>query len=417
MLTFCLVSAAQSQADWIIQASIDNPAPYVGEPISYTVQIRYPENSEPLISTEPIFEGFGRTTFRPEITSTVDTSIQGTYIITTQVISLIPLQPGTFTISPYQIITAATPFSESEKIESETIQVTVLPLPPGAPDSFTNAVGQFSVESSASTTTLTIGEAFQLSVRISGTGNLEQITPPAVDLPVAWISSFSARTVDYENQQYGTREFQWMIVPADSSVLTIPELVFAYYNPQIDSYEVRRTVPIALTFQPDTGQPNQTQAMRDPATTAIPLMQIPPNQPPGVLAWLPIGLMLSAPLFSLLTISFKRRNKQQVRRQARPGVPVKAVYERLDKLSNLDTGQGYEKLESILLEYIRTRTGKTWTAEQFQKNGRSTHAELWNRLAPILDETSNARYAPASRQDFLRQVELVRATIRRLEDQ
>lgn len=417
MLLSCVFTAAQTQADWIIQVAIDNPAPYIGEPISYTVQIRYPENAEPLLSTEPIFEGFGRTTFRPEVTTTVDTTTGSTYLISTQVISLIPLRAGSFTIVPYQVITASTPFAESQTIESESIQVTVLPLPQGAPVEFTNAVGQFSIESSVSANSIRIGEAFELSVFISGTGNLEQITTPSTQLPASWISNFSAENVIYENQRYGTREFRWIIVPTDNAAQSIPEVVFAYFNPQIDAYEIRRTVPIALSLQPASDLSDQASTWSNPTITAIPLQQIPASQQSNFLAWLPFGLMAGAPLLSLLTIALRRQNKQQTRKQAHSRTSIKSIYGALDALKNHETNQGYTELEVILLEYLRTRTGRSWTTEQFQHSGRLVHADLWKQLAPILIETSNARYAPASRQDFLRQLELVRTTIRTLERQ
>ena len=67
-------------------------------------------------------------------------------------------------------------FQETQRkfIESDTLEITVMPYPKSPPADFTGAVGQFSIESWLDTSTVSINEAITLHVRLEGTGNLNQ---------------------------------------------------------------------------------------------------------------------------------------------------------------------------------------------------------------------------------------------------
>ncbi len=67
-------------------------------------------------------------------------------------------------------------FQETQRkfIESDTLEITVMPYPKSPPADFTGAVGQFSIESWLDTSTVSINEAITLHVSLEGTGNLNQ---------------------------------------------------------------------------------------------------------------------------------------------------------------------------------------------------------------------------------------------------
>ncbi len=131
-------------------------------------------------------------------------------------------------------------------VAARPLRVTVLPLPPDAPASFSGAVGQFRFEAEPSATEAAVGDLIALRVRIDGEGCLDGIHWPQAtgspDLSVyepALVSDSPSRSLVYEQT----------LVPRSENVRAIPALTFCYFDPVREKYVTETRGPFPLTFR------------------------------------------------------------------------------------------------------------------------------------------------------------------------
>ncbi|HOW89494.1 MAG TPA: BatD family protein, partial [Elusimicrobiales bacterium] len=69
---------------------------------------------------------------------------------------------------------------ETKKVASPPVALKVLPFPEGAPDSFKGAAGDFTMAAALSSREVKAGEAVNLSLTVSGRGNLRAVAAPTL---------------------------------------------------------------------------------------------------------------------------------------------------------------------------------------------------------------------------------------------
>lgn len=129
-------------------------------------------------------------------------------------------------------------------------ELEVLELPSRTrPDDFTGLVGKYSLESSATPSTVNIGDPIEFTVRVSGSfvDNLS-LPPLEAILPAADFKTASdkpqARVVN------GVKSFTTTIRARHHEVKTIPGLRLPFFNPETKRYEVARSAAISLDVKP-----------------------------------------------------------------------------------------------------------------------------------------------------------------------
>ena len=143
-------------------------------------------------------------------------------------------------------------------IKSNTIQLNVKPLPQNnKPDDFSGLVGNFTLSSSLSRAQLKANDATNLTVTISGTGNLQHIDP----LDIAFPPDFDVtepRVSDNINTKgntvTGSRIFEYVIIPRNEGTFTIPAATFSFFDPQTNSYKTLKTNEYLLQIEKGSGQ-------------------------------------------------------------------------------------------------------------------------------------------------------------------
>jgi hypothetical protein len=144
-------------------------------------------------------------------------------------------------------------FGRSETLYRRTqeISLDIKPLPAaGRPSGFNNAVGSFTLSSSADKTKAAAGEAIALHVKLEGQGNLKMI--PDVALPLLPdFTVYSSKREDSirpsaENQVSGSKNWEYVIVPKAPGRQAIPSLSFSFFNADQGKYETAATSPIVL---------------------------------------------------------------------------------------------------------------------------------------------------------------------------
>ncbi|MEO0081765.1 MAG: BatD family protein [candidate division WOR-3 bacterium] len=167
-------------------------------------------------------------------------------------VALFPTQSGELRISPMKIAGQAISsggffFQSAEpfEISSGAITVTVKPLPEqGKPASFTGGVGRFEVTAKLSADSSVGGEPLNLSVRISGTGNLRLIGPPKLPA-ITGVRVLNPETKDKTSDEggglSGSREFVFPLMPQVDGKHSIPSLELGFFDPKAGTYYTRST--------------------------------------------------------------------------------------------------------------------------------------------------------------------------------
>ena len=143
-------------------------------------------------------------------------------------------------------------------VKSNAIQLNVKSLPQNnKPDNFSGLVGHFTLSSSLSRAQLKANDATNLTITISGTGNLQHIDPLDIEFP-ADFDVTEPRVADNINTKgnsvTGSRTFEYVIIPRNEGNFTIPKAAFSFFDPQSNSYKTFITQEFTLQIEKGSGQ-------------------------------------------------------------------------------------------------------------------------------------------------------------------
>ena len=211
-------------------------------------------------------------------------------------------------------------------LNSEPNSVKILSLPTeNRPGSFMGAVGQFDFTAETMPTQVAAGDPVTLKLKISGVGNFDRVTAPAVEKSDAWKTyKPGAKFEAADSAGYsGTKLFEQALVPTQTGKLEISALAFSYFDPEQKQYVTRTTSPVNVEVAPGqsvaaTAMPATTTPA--PATTAAAASGLAPNKiKPGHFTapllrwllnpWLVAGVLLVSGLVALTYFLIRRRQR------------------------------------------------------------------------------------------------------------
>ncbi len=182
--------------------------------------------------------------------------------------TLFALKPGQFRLGPAEIgvrvLDAGSGFGLSalfrgnapREMVTNTVNVTVKPLPDNAPTSFTGGVGVFEISSAPSTTEVGVGDPISMEFIVSGIGNLRTMSAPDFGIPQTGIwKSYEANKelndqTDSDGFNKGQVKFSRVIIP-EAKVNEIPSFLLTYFDPTKAEFVTLRTDPIPITVTQD----------------------------------------------------------------------------------------------------------------------------------------------------------------------
>jgi tetratricopeptide (TPR) repeat protein len=134
------------------------------------------------------------------------------------------------------------------EVRAEPTPLTVLPLPAeGKPSDFTGAVGRFDFTLSAKPTELDAGDPITLRMEIAGTGNLANVSPPAVPVDDRF-RVYDAQPVKGEDGAE-RRVFEQVVIPQVADVRELPAVSFSYFDPELRTYRTISHGPTPLAVR------------------------------------------------------------------------------------------------------------------------------------------------------------------------
>lgn len=243
-----------------------------GEPIIATLKLY---TKVPIAGFEdikfPVFDGFWNQEIEtPQninfVRENVDNQIYNSAVLRKYM--LLPQQTGTLTIKPAEMICQVQvrnaysggrsifdDFFDSgyqvvkKRVNSGEAKIKVSALPAGAPASFGGGVGDFKLNVSLSRDSVKAHEAGSVIVTVSGSGNLNLIEAPKVELP-ADFELYDVKTSN--NYSYGgngisgSKTFEFPFIPRSEGVFEIPPVEYAFYDVKSSRYVTLKSLPVSI---------------------------------------------------------------------------------------------------------------------------------------------------------------------------
>ena len=137
------------------------------------------------------------------------------------------------------------------KVVSDPLTIAVKDLP-NQPANYSGAVGNFNFTGEMDKTNAKSNEAMTLKLTVSGTGNLNLINPPKIELPQdfeAYEPKTTDRTIASDNGMSGSVTFEYLFIPRYAGNFTIPAVQFVYFNPATRQFVTKSTEAFNLRIE------------------------------------------------------------------------------------------------------------------------------------------------------------------------
>ena len=165
-----------------------------------------------------------------------------------------PLTPGIISLPPLFARFIIDPFSGEIQLASKPVTINVNELPEPRPDSFTGAIGNYTMLVSEPKINLD-ANAFQLKLSIEGTGNIKTIQPPIINESQTFriLSAPLSENELVENKQV----FEYVIIPKVTGLIEIPPIEFSFYSKETGAYTTLRSQTLSINVEEDQVSTNQ----------------------------------------------------------------------------------------------------------------------------------------------------------------
>ena len=176
-------------------------------------------------------------------------------------LALFAHQSGAFTIDPMILdVAVEAPFPEkrgfftmrsleSIKVASSPKTINIIPLPSGAPTSFSGAVGQYSVTGRPGLTEITTDDAFTMRLEIKGNGDSRRWDPPSPvvdgDFEIYEPRIVDDKMVDESEHITHLRTIEYQIIPRQPGQYKVV-IPLTYFDPLTRKYETVSSDTIRL---------------------------------------------------------------------------------------------------------------------------------------------------------------------------
>lgn len=418
----------QAQEALLVRALSSKTSVYQGEQISISYKIYNQINGSPSPFKEdyPKLEGFWLEKMKLPLQRPKEERYNGkvynTYLYDQFV--LFPQRPGQITIDP-MTLWFRLQFEEAwwrpgrpfvHQTSTEPITLTVKPLPPNAPENFSGLVGKMQVTSVVDQQTIKTGDAFKVTLRLDGQGNMKKVTAPTLALPAdkfeVYDPQVKERMIKEGGIVRGIRQYEYLVVPKQPGDYTLSPASISYFDPEAANYVnlAAEEITLKVVGLPQSGAGSAAAMANGGIGESRPIHYTYHSSPENTsffgspLFW---GLFLS-PIMVLLAMGIWRQrsliNQADVVgnriRQA-----TKMAQKRL-KQANTYLSEGQEKafydevvraLWGYLGDKLNMRQADLSRDQvRAQLSAQHVSTELQDRVVKLLDECEMALFAPSA---------------------
>ena len=259
-----------------IKAEVDNTNPYIGQQVNVTYKLYTRLQMSMQMTAMPSLKNFWskEIPLPPDQQPTRETIDGRQYeVFTLKKTALFPNASGNLVLDPAKaqgkVVVAEkvgdTPYGTQWggkeldlTISSKPVNINVKPLPEtNRPEIFTGGVGNLSIQSKIDTGKFSTDDVIRLYVRVNGTGNINLIGAPILNLPNG-LSTFEPEVMDSVTQTMpkilGYKTFTYTITPDRAGKYTIPAIEFSYFDIDKKQYVTLKTEDYQLDIAQGTKQ-------------------------------------------------------------------------------------------------------------------------------------------------------------------
>jgi hypothetical protein len=308
--------------------------------------------------------------------------------------AFIPLEEKPLEISPLVIsLMAGGLFGQGIEQPSESVEIAVKPLPEGKPAAADSLVGNFQMTLSSSVQEAVVGEAFPVTLVVSGNGDLSSYEPSAFSS----LKGARARPpaikndegVDQERSLLSRVEAQYFIVPEKPGPLTLEAPSLAVFDPQTNAWSTLTAPSLSIQVSGNAASNTALLNLRASRDTLR-------GESASSLSVLLLLLMILTPPLFFWGVAKVERIFRQRREQQRPFLAAHQALESAEHAKELVTFYAY--ITKLIVSASEARTGeslqgKTWRELGLALSAKTSEANAKQALS-LLEKADQARYAP-----------------------
>jgi hypothetical protein len=308
--------------------------------------------------------------------------------------AFIPLEEKPLVISPLVISAlAGGVFGQGVERPSESVEIAVKPLPAGKPAASASLVGTFQMTLSSPVKEAVVGEAFPVTLVVSGNGDLSSYEPKAF----ASVKGARARPpaikndegADQERTLLARVEAQYFIVPEKPGPLTLEAPSLAVFDPQTNTWSTL-TAP-SLSIQVSGAAASNTALLNLRASRDT--LQ---GDAGSSLGWLTLLLMLLIPPILLGGTFTVAQALQKQRDQQRPFLAAHRALESAERAKEIIAF--YAHITTLIVSASEAKTGERLQGKTWRELGvalaAKTSEDTTKQALSLLEKADQARYAP-----------------------
>lgn len=234
---------------------------------------------------------------------------------------LFPTTAGNFTISPATLVVQIEPFSPAETIKTNPLKINILPLPKeGKPKNFSGVVGDYRMDVQLKKNKVERGQPIQITVKISGNGNIQTISEPIIELPVEFkkLSAIGKENIIKGNNGIsGSKSFEMVLIPLKEGRFTLPPFEFSYFDPMKKEYRTIKSQKLSVNILPSSVplpkeyEENLVQeSSKQPVAIVIPWHKIGTmlfKITTSIFFWLPATIILITLIAFIISRNYQKR--------------------------------------------------------------------------------------------------------------
>jgi len=252
-------------------------------------------------------------------------------------------------------------------LESGSITVNILPLPGSPPKDFIGAVGSFQVSRVLQETKFNQGEVITMTLKVSGVGNLHNITAPQLNLPKGFAQYGDPKiTEEFSIGVRGSEGFityEYNIEVVASGPTALPPTTITYFDPNLKKYVTAESSEDSLDIKPVAGiVVESSDENSDKRTNELIVQEFNPRRNDGSIApgsffgtslfWGGVSIPLTSAFLFLLFVKSRKHSEERKEEKQRKNAQSMALSEKLQVVytasKSNDTSEYYDALDKAL---------------------------------------------------------------------
>ncbi|MBK7130512.1 MAG: protein BatD [Crocinitomicaceae bacterium] len=434
---------SSNKGNYFFKLSADKSSVFVGEPFVLTFKYYSLKKPTQIESIElGNASGLWRTDLNPNRTNYTMTqeNIKGQrfYVLELRKELCIPQRAGKITIDPYAgSLLIAIDFINNDREEgkSNSVSIDVKKLPGDIPPNANGLVGRFDLSADSDKDELVQGQSFTLSIKITGTGNLNAFDEPKLNLPEGFTTVDPVAEDETELTEQGLRgtvTYKYIITAEKPGDYELQPVTFSYFNLNEKKWTELSTNKISIHVEEgdeNHGTIYKGQQPIDIENTDIQFI----HQNKGItfstgdfiFGTMPYFIMLLGPPFLVVLVALIRRRSKNISPETKSDLQKKSArktaLKNLSKsIQTLRNGQDKEAVKIVqntLITYLMTKlnlslSGLSLKSITLELEKLKIETDLLLELSHIWKKIEMAQYAPVSAENL---EETVRATQKLIE--